>query len=92
MGWSLYLHYGTDFAKARDVLRLEPAGARHKSTLYAGTLYYKLNRWVTFAFEESLYQTYAAEGTAAPFLPLFNGVPSRAWRDLRSEGGTIFNF
>ena len=25
-------------------------------------------------------------------LPLFNGVPSRTWRDLGSEGGTIFTF
>jgi hypothetical protein len=91
-GWSLYLHYGVDFAKARDVARFDVDGARHKSPLYAGTLYYKLNNWVTFAFEESLYQTYALPGPEAPFLPLFNGVPSPAWRDLRSEGGTIFSF
>jgi hypothetical protein len=25
-------------------------------------------------------------------LPLFRGIPSRTWRDLRAEGGTIFNF
>jgi hypothetical protein len=92
MGWSLYLHYGVDFAKARDVERLEPAGARHKSPLYAATLYYKLNNWVTFAFEQSLYETYALPGTEAPYLPLFNGVPSPVWRDLRSEAGTIFSF
>jgi len=92
MGWSLYLHYGVDFAKARDVERFDVTGARHKSPLYAATLYYKLNNWVTFAFEQSLYQTYALPGSEAPFLPLFNGVPSPAWRDLRSEGGTIFTF
>jgi hypothetical protein len=91
-GWSLYLHYGVDFAKARDVRRFNPTGARNKSALYAGTLYYKLNNWVTFAFEQSLWQTNAIPGTTAPFLPLFNGAPARVWRDLRTEGGTIFTF
>jgi len=91
MGWSLYLHYGVDFAKARDVERFNPGGARHKSPLYAGTVYYKLNNWVTFAFEQSLYETNAVPGTAGA-LPLFRGIPSRTWRDLRSEGGTIFTF
>jgi hypothetical protein len=41
MGWSLYLHYGVDFAKARAVARFSPTGARHRSPLYAGTLYHK---------------------------------------------------
>jgi len=91
MGWSLYLHYGVDFAKARDVERFNPGGARHKSPLYAGTVYYKLNNWVTFAFEQSLYQTYAVPGATGE-LPLFRGIPSRTWRDLRAEGGTIFTF
>ena len=35
LGWSFYLHYGVDFAKARDVERFNPTGARHKSPLYA---------------------------------------------------------
>jgi hypothetical protein len=91
MGWSFYMHYGVDYAKARDVERFSPGGARHKSPLYAGTLYYKLNNWVTFAFEQSLYETNAVPG-AAGALPLFRGNPSRTWRDLRSEGGTIFTF
>jgi len=30
------------------------AGARHKSFMSVGPLYYKLNNWVTFAFEQSL--------------------------------------
>lgn len=90
-GWTLNLNYGLDFAKARDVERFNPGGARHKSPLYAGTLYYKLNNWVTFAFEQSLYETNAVAGTGGA-LPLFRGIPSRTWRDLRSEGGTIFTF
>jgi hypothetical protein len=92
MGWSLYLHYGVDFAKARDVRRFDStASSRHKSPLYAGTLLYKLNNWVTFAFEQSLWETDALP-TAAGDLPLFRGIPSRTWRDLRSEGGPIFTF
>ena len=91
MGWTLNLNYGVDFAKARDVERFNPGGARHNSPLYAGTLSYKLNSWVTFAFERSLYETSAVAGTAGA-LPLFRGIPSRTWCDLRTEGGTIFTF
>jgi hypothetical protein len=92
MGWSAYFHYGVDFAKARDVARLGANGTRHKSPVYAGTLYYKLNNWVTFAFEQSLYETYGMILPTTGNFPLVNGVPSRTWRDLRSEGGTIFTF
>ena len=95
-GWSMYFHYGEDFAKARDLRRTFGAtsvGARHKSSMFAGTLYYKLNNWVTFGFEQSLYETDAIPGTSTtqPF-PLFNGVQARVWRDLRSEGGPIITF
>jgi hypothetical protein len=66
-------------------------GAGHKSFVSAGTLYYKLNNWVTFGFEQSLYETHGVPG-ATGALPLFNGIPSRTWRDPRSEGSTIFTF
>jgi hypothetical protein len=92
MGWSIYFHYGVDFAKARDAVRVGATGTRHKSPMYAGTLYYKLNNWVTFAFEQSLYETYGVILPATGNFPLANGVPSRVWRDVRSEGGTIFTF
>jgi len=67
------------------------AGARHKSSMSVGTLYYKLNNWVTYAFKQSLCETNPVSGPTRA-LPLFNGVPSRTWRDLGSEGGTIFTF
>lgn len=92
MGWSVYFHYGVDFAKARDVARLGANGTRHRSQVYAGTLYYKLNNWVTFGFEQSLYETYGMILPTTGNFPLVNGVPSRIWRDLRSEGGPIFTF
>jgi hypothetical protein len=56
-----------------------------------GTLYYKLNNWVTFAFEQSLSETNAVPAPTGT-LPLINGTPSRTWRDLSSKGGTIFVF
>jgi hypothetical protein len=59
--------------------------------MYVGTLYYKLNNWVTFGFEQSLFQTHAVPGSTG-VLPLFSGVPSRNWRDLRTEAGPIFTF
>ena len=93
-GWSVYFTYGEDFAKARDVRRTLAAGARgtrDKSAMYVGTLNYKLNNWVTFGFEQSLYETRAFPGSTGE-LPLFNGTPSRTWRDLRSEFGPIFTF
>jgi len=91
-GWSLYLYSGVDFAKARDVRRLSPAGGRHEGRLDAVTLNYKLNSWVTFSFEQSLYETYALPNGAGVYTTLNNGLPACVWRDLRSEGGTIFTF
>jgi hypothetical protein len=91
-GWSLYLYYGIDYAKARDVRRfVTAAGSRLKSDLANATLYYKLNNWVTFAFEQSLYRTRALTGPGIA-LPLFRGSPSREAHDVRTEVGTIFSF
>jgi hypothetical protein len=93
-GWSLYFWYGQDFAKARDVRRtLAPGarGTRDKSAMYMGALFYKLNNWVTFSYEQSLFETHALPGSTG-LLPLFSGVPARIWRDLRFEAGPIFFF
>jgi hypothetical protein len=89
-GWSLYFHSGVDFAKDRDLRRA--GGGRHRSNLYAATLNYKLNKWVSFSYEESLWETAAVPLTTTGTFPLFQGVPTRVWRDLRSEGGPIFTF
>ena len=47
----MYLHYGYDQALARDVRR--EGGGRLTGRLAAGTIFYKMNPWVTFAVEES---------------------------------------
>ncbi|HTB93808.1 MAG TPA: hypothetical protein VK728_13325 [Candidatus Sulfotelmatobacter sp.] len=90
-GWSLYVMYGTDQANTNDLIHTSAiAGSRSRSDMSVGTLNYKLNKWVSFAFEESLYRTRANTRTAE--LPLFEGIPQHEWRDLRSEGGVIFSF
>jgi hypothetical protein len=90
-GWSLYLLYGTDQANTDDLIHISAtASSRARSDMSIGTLNYKLNKWVSFAFEESLYRTRA--NTAGPNFPLFEGIHQHEWRDLRSEGGLIFSF
>jgi hypothetical protein len=93
-GWQLYLHYGLDQAQANDLYHLTDAGAtftRARSRLAAATLYYKLNPWCTFAYEQSLYTTVAIPSAAGVF-PKIGGVPSREWNDRREEFGPVFTF
>jgi hypothetical protein len=66
-------------------------GGREKGDLGAGTLQYKLNNFVTFVAEESLYRTRALPNAAGNF-PLFEGRQMREWKDFRSEFGPIFTF
>jgi hypothetical protein len=97
-GWQLYFDHGLDAVKHNDFARAKSIGADgagpYRSTLNAATLFYRLNPWVQFAFEESLYSSYALPNSAGVFTPNTSvaGVPSRTWRDLRSEFGPIFTF
>lgn len=88
-GFTAYLHYGFDQAEPRDVRRIGAAN-RGRGDLFAGSLQYKMNQWVTFAYEQSLYRTRAVNNAGA--LPLFRGIPSRETHDIRSEFATIFTF
>ena len=89
-GWVMYLHYGYDQVLARDVRRL--GGGRQKADLFADTLQYKVNNWVSFVLEESLYRTRAIPLTSTGAFPLFEGRAMREWKDVRSELGTVFTF
>jgi hypothetical protein len=91
-GWSAYLYYGFDEALASDARRFSPV--RGKSDLFSGNLQYKLNSFVTFAFEQGYYRTRAANRSVQDFggLPLFRGIPSSTSHDLRSEFASIFTF
>jgi hypothetical protein len=97
-GWSIYFTHGldavnhSDFALAKDI-GADGAGP-YRSTLNAGTIYYKINQWATFAYEQSLYSSFALRNFAGVYTPNTSvaGVPGRTWRDLRSEFGPIFTF
>jgi hypothetical protein len=102
-GFTAYLHYGYDEAVASDVRRLlgstlNPIGLpvnqlganRGKSDVAFASLQYKLNPFVTFAYELSNFRTRAANQSGA--LPLFRGIPSRETHNVRSELATIFTF
>jgi hypothetical protein len=91
-GWTGYLYYGFDEALARDARRFSPV--RGRSDLFSGNIQYKINAFVTFAFEQGYYRTRAANRFASDFggLPLFRGIPSYTSHDLRSEFASIFTF
>jgi len=89
-GWSAYAMYGQDVANQTDVTHAAGTGSRQKGSMLVGTINYKLNKWLSFSFEESLYRTWA--NTQASGYPLFEGVPQALWKDIRSEGGAIFSF
>ena len=91
-GWTAYLYYGFDEALARDARRFSPV--RGRSDLLSGNIQYKLNAFVTFAYEQGYYRTRAANRSALDFggLPLFRGIPSQTSHNLRSEFASIFTF
>ena len=87
-GWSAFLYYGFDQAKARDARRFGLRGGR--SDLFSGNIQYKWNQWVTFAYEEGYYRTRA--DSRVGLLPLFRGIPSYTTHNIRSEFAAIFTF
>jgi hypothetical protein len=91
-GWTAYLYYGFDEALPQDARRFFPV--RGRSDLFSGNIQYKLNPWVTFAFEQGYYRTRAANRSALDVggLPLFRGIPSYTSHNVRSEFATIFTF
>jgi len=102
-GFTANIHYGIDQANARDARRLlgntlnpiglpvTAAGAnRGTSTAAFYNILYKYNPFVTFAFEQTYFQTRALNNSGA--LPLFRGIPSRQTQNIRSEFATIFSF
>jgi len=103
-GWQLYLHAGKDQVVHGDIKKALGIGCGSadgltgcnggiplsQSRLLAATLYYKINQWATFAFEQSQYQT-----TLTPEVgPLYTiaGTPATRWKDQRTEIGPIFTF
>jgi hypothetical protein len=87
-GWTAFLYYGFDEAKARDARRFGARGAH--SDLFSGNVQYKLNSFITFGYEQGLYRTRATDRVGA--LPLFRGIPSFTTHNVRSELAVIFSF
>jgi len=95
-GWALYFDIGKDQVVHRDLIN--PGASAAANTLSplpllmgkmaAVTLYYKLNPYVQFAFEQSVYATRLEPGVNYTIA----GVPSNLWQDHRTEFGPIFTF
>jgi hypothetical protein len=96
-GWQLHFTVGKDQVNDRD---LNNPGFINSANIVAplpllmgksaiATLYYKVNTWATFAFEQSVYATRAED-----HIPLYtiDGVGSNEWQDHRTEFGPIFTF
>ena len=103
-GWQLFVHAGKDQLVHRDAAMqlglLDGAGPNQTgqglgipmigSEFVGGTLYYKINQWCTFGFEQTHYGS-----RAVPELGNFwtvAGKPARIWQDQRSEFGPVFTF
>lgn len=95
-GWQGYLEYGLDASNGADFDKLKNIGAAGagpiKSNLKAGTLFYKLNNYVQFGFEESQYQSYAVKNNKGVCTTLIAGKPACTYTDWRTEFGPVFTF
>jgi hypothetical protein len=100
-GWQLFLTVGKDQVVDRDLNNpaytkgLGPdANVLSPLPLLMGksaiaTLYYKVNNWCQFGFEQSIYATRIFDHANAYTIA---GVPSNEWQDHRTEFGPIFSF
>jgi hypothetical protein len=98
-GWQLHFTLGKDQVVDRDlnnpgfVAAYNGAGTAPLPLLMGksaiGTLYYKVNTWATFAFEQSIY---ASRGLDHANIYTIAGTPSNEWQDHRTEAGPIFTF
>lgn len=92
-GWQLYFDVGKDQVVRRDLDNPNFAGGPTlpmvMGKMAAATLYYKINNWAQFGFEQSIYATRGKDGI---LLYTIAGVPSNEWQDHRTEFGPIFTF
>ncbi len=95
-GWQAYFEYGVDASNTADFRKAKNVGTNgagpYKSSLKAGTLFYKLNNYVQFGFEESQYQSYALKNNKGVCTTLIAGKPNCTSTDWRTEFGPIFTF
>jgi hypothetical protein len=95
-GWQAYFEYGIDAANANDFKYAKDIGADGggpiKDTIKAVTVFYKMNPWVQFGFEESKYQGQALPNTSGVCTTKVAGLPTCTSIDWRSEFGPVFTF
>jgi hypothetical protein len=96
-GWQLQFTVGKDQVVDRDLNNPNFSATVNDSAPLPllmgksaiGTLYYKVNSWATFGFEQSIYATRALDHVN---LYTIAGNPSNEWQDHRTEFGPIFTF
>ncbi len=90
-GWQLLFDFGKDQAVHRDLNNPNFTGALPlaMSKMAVATLYYKLNNFCQFGFEQSIYAGRINNGALGYTIA---GVPSNEWQDHRTEFGPIFSF
>ncbi len=95
-GWQAYAEYGLDAANANDFYLAKDVGASGagpiKSTVKAVTIFYKMNPWVQFGFEESNYSSYAVPNDIGICTTKIAGAKTCTSTDWRSEFGPVFTF
>ena len=95
-GWQAFVEYGIDAANASDFRHAKDIGAAGagpiKDTLKGVTVFYKMNPWVQFGFEEGKYQGFALPNTSGLCTTKVAGLPTCTSTDWRSEFGPIFTF
>lgn len=96
-GWQAYFEYGldaavaNDFKLAKDINATSGAGPI-KDSIKAMTVFYKLNNYIQFGFEESKYQGHALPNTTGICTTKVAGTPTCTSTDWRTEFGPIFSF
>ena len=96
-GWQVYLEYGLDAANANDFIlakAISPtAGAGPiKDSIRAVTVFYKLNNYVQFGFEQSAYHGLALADGEGKCTTKVAGVGTCSVTDWRTEFGPVFTF
>ena len=96
-GWQAYFEYGLDAAVANDFkyaksISATAGGGPIKSSIKAATVYYKMNPWVQFGFEESYYNSKALPDTKGVCTTKISGYPNCTSIDWRTEFGPVFTF
>ena len=89
-GWQLFLHAGKDQMVKKDLTNASLVGANPLAMgkVFAASLFYKVNPFCMFAFEESVYGARLKNNENYSIA----GSPDNLWQDHRTEFGPVFTF